>query len=351
MTNNDRQVHPEVSDANNTAPSLRIQLTFSYVWVTVISVMILEILAMLFNGVSLRQSAGQLLRVGIVLLLVTAPIGGLFGWISSHSLVLRVRALAQVVSRFAAGEYHQRVPVGRNDEIGQLEKQFNAMAGQLVESISQRQSLIAENTRIQERARLSRELHDSISQDLFSLRALVDGLIRSAQSGTSPKEMLPQLEILERTSQSVGGEMRALLLEMRPPQLEHQELAGALAELAEIYRARTGLAVETILAPLGLDPTNEQALLRIAQEAMSNVARHAGATIVRLELARLSGNINLTISDNGRGFNPQEKSNSSGIGLQSIRERAQEIGGRLILDTAPGQGTRLQVVIPEEQKQ
>ena len=72
-----------------------------------------------------------------------------------HKLVQRVRVLAAAVTQFASGEYDQRVPVGRLDEIGRLEKQFNDMAGQLVESIAQRQSLIAENTRIQERSRLS----------------------------------------------------------------------------------------------------------------------------------------------------------------------------------------------------
>ena len=125
----------------------------------------------------------------------------------------------------------------------------------------------------------------------------------------------------------LAAKCAALLLEMRPPQLEHHDLAGALAELAEVYRIRIGLAVETTISPLILDPSVEGSLLRIAQEAINNVARHAGATLMRVELERTSEGVCLTISDNGRGFNPQEKSATSGIGLQSMRERAEEAGG------------------------
>ncbi len=192
--------------------------------------------------------------VGIVflcgLLLVVAPLlGGLFGTLTTRGLVRRVRALGTATAQVATGDYAQRVSVSRNDEVGQLEQHFNHMAAQLAGSIRARQELAAQNARLVERARISRELHDAISQEVFSLRMLADGLQAALPADSA---LQPQITTLEQTTTNIAREMNALLLEMRPLQLEDQGLARALEELAIIYRTRLGLTVTTSITPVPL---------------------------------------------------------------------------------------------------
>jgi signal transduction histidine kinase len=280
---------------------------------------------------------------GLALLVVTAPIGGLFGLVTTRSLVRRIRRLVTATTEFANGQYDQRVPVARKDEIGQLEEHFNRMAGQLAESIRARQELAEQNARMAERARISRELHDAVSQDLFSLRMLAGGLQR-ALPPDSP--LAPQIASLQQMATTMIREMRALLLELRPAQLEHLGLAEALEDLATAYRTRLGITVMTAIKTAPLSAAVEQAILRITQEALSNAARHADATAITLELTPQDQTITLTIGDNGQGFEPTRDETQHGFGLRSMQERVQELGGTFTLESAPGQGTRVQVSFP-----
>jgi NarL family two-component system sensor histidine kinase LiaS len=280
---------------------------------------------------------------GLAMLLVTAPIGGLFGVVTTRGLVRRIRRLVTATTEFAAGHYEQRVPITRSDEIGQLEQHFNQMAEQLVESLNARQELAGQNARLAERARISRELHDAISQNLFSLRMLVGGIQRRLPAD-SP--IAPQIETVQQMSSAMIREMRALLLELRPTQLEHLGLAEALEDVATAYRTRLGIQVTTAIQKVSLPAPVEQALLRITQEALSNAARHADASAITLNLAPQQEQITLTISDNGQGFEQKADANSHGVGLRSMRERVQELGGTLLIESTPGQGTRIQVSLP-----
>ncbi|HEX6777263.1 MAG TPA: histidine kinase, partial [Ktedonobacterales bacterium] len=280
---------------------------------------------------------------GLALLIVTAPIGGLFGFVTTRGIVRRMRKLVAATTEFANGHYEQRVSVARKDEIGQLEEHFNRMAGQLAESIKERQELAGQNARLAERARISRELHDAVSQDLFSLRMLAGGLQR-ALPADSP--LAPQIASLQQMATTMIREMRALLLELRPAQLEHLGLAEALEDLATAYRTRLGIAVTAAIKTAPLPAAVEQAILRITQEALSNAARHADATAIILELQLQEQTITLTISDNGQGFEPARDDTQHGFGLRSMQERVQELGGAFLIESAPGQGTRVQVTFP-----
>lgn len=280
---------------------------------------------------------------GLALLIVTAPIGGLFGVVTTRGIVRRVRRLVTATAEFAGGSYEQRVPITRNDEIGQLEAHFNQMAEQLAESINARQELAGQNARLAERARISRELHDAISQNLFSLRMLVGGIQRLLPAD-SP--IAPQIETVQQMSSTMIREMRALLLELRPAQLEHLGLAEALEDVATAYRTRLGIQVTTAIQMVPLPAPAEQALLRITQEALSNAARHADASIITLNLTPQTEQIILTITDNGQGFEQAGSESLHGVGLRSMRERVQELGGTLVIESTPGQGTRIQVSLP-----
>ena len=283
----------------------------------------------------------------LVLLVITVPIGGLFGAISTRSLVRRIHRLATATTRFTDGDYAQRVSVEGKDEVGQLEVQFNRMAEQLIESTNRRQELAEQNARLGERDRISRELHDAVSQDLFSLHMLAGGL-QTAFSPDSP--LYPQIVMLKQTTQTMIFEMRALLLELRPAQLEHLGLAAALEDVATAYRSRLGIEVVTTIKPVSLSSRVEHALLRITQEALSNAARHAEATMITLALEPQETTITLTITDNGNGFALEgggEQSYSS-LGLRTMHERVQELHGVFELKSAPGQGTSIHICLPRE---
>ncbi len=327
---------------------LRTQMAFSYVWVTVVSVLVLQILAFLLMGFTPGRFTIQVIRTGLALLLMVAPIGGLFGLISTRRVVDRIRSLVSATTRFANGDYSQRVPVSRADEVGQLEEQFNRMAAQFVESIAQRQALAEQNARMQERARISRELHDAIAQDLFSMRTLANGLHAAIQTGRPAEELEPHVALLEKTTVTMTREMRALLLEMRPPQLEGLCFQDAVAALADAYTSRLGIAVTADIALVTISENTENTLLRVIQEALSNAARHSNATSIHLALASQGGMAVLSVVDNGQGFDPTGNDQPYGLGLRSMQERVSELGGRFSLESAPGQGTRIEIQVPEE---
>lgn len=282
------------------------------------------------------------------LLILVIPIGVFFGRVTTRGLLQRVQQLVLATTRFAGGDYSQRVSPVQQDEIGQLEQQFNQMAEQLVENIALQKQLAGQNARLEERSRISRELHDAISQDLFSLRMLADGLQEATRAGLSPTDLRPHITLLEQTTSNMTREMRALLLELRPTQLEELGLAGALQKLAQMYSTRLGITVSADVAPVLLPVKAEHALLRIAQEALANAARHSNASLISLRLAAQIGEVALTIQDNGDGFDAQAVEEQHGLGLQLMRERVQELHGTFALETAPGKGTCIAVTLPLE---
>ena len=358
MNDNERTLKQGVS--KNTLPSvqrlrprgLQAYMTITYVWVTVAAVLVLETLALTINGINPGigpwQFTGRVASSVLISLLIAAPVGGLFGLITTRGLVRRLHSLVKATTRFANGDYLQRVQVRRSDEVGQLEQQFNRMAEQLVASIARQQALAEQNARMQERARISRDLHDAISQNLFSLRTLIDGLHSEIGAGAGNAALQPRIALLEQTTNTMTREMRALLLEMRPPQLEGLTLAEALETLAEAYTSRLGIAVTTSIVPVALNATAEQTLLRIAQEALSNAARHANASLIALSLAPLERTVCLVVTDNGRGMELDESSTMHGLGLRLMQERVQELLGTFVLESTPGQGTRLEIRVPQE---
>jgi signal transduction histidine kinase len=281
------------------------------------------------------------------LILVTLS-GVFFGWITTRGLVSRVQRLVVATTQFAAGDYTRRIDSRHHDEIGQLERQFNYMAEQLVEQIAARQQLAEQNARLAERQRISRDLHDAISQDLFSVSMLAAGLQKAVPTD-SPFQH--QIRTLELTTNTMIREMRALLLELRPTPVEQLSLEKALTELAEAYRTRLGINIQVELNSPKLSARVEQALLRIAQEALSNAARHAHASELTLTLAPRGERVEFCIRDNGQGFDPEDPSLRHGLGLSMLQERIKELQGSLQMESRPGVGTTLQISLPLEEQQ
>jgi len=197
---------------------------------------------------------------------------------------------------------------------------------------------------LQERQRLARELHDSVSQVLYGIN-LGTRAAREALDG-DPGEAIAPLEYVIALTEAGLAEMRALILELRPESLASEGLINALSKQVAVLRTRYKLSVN---AELDDEPTlpleNKQALYRIAQEALHNIVKHACASRVTLRLARQNGKLLLEVGDDGEGFDPTQ-SFPGHLGLHLMQERVAQLGGICSIESAPAQGTRLQVSIP-----
>jgi PAS domain S-box-containing protein len=209
---------------------------------------------------------------------------------------------------------------------------------------------------LEERARLARELHDSVTQALFSMTMHAeaaqialqrDGHVDDAHPDGPLRRNLRQLSEL---SEGALAEMRALIFELRPGALQEEGLAAALRKHTAALSAREGIGIE-VHAPdhrIPLEPDAEEHIYRGAQEALHNVVKHAGAgqVIVRLE-ADENGWLVLEIQDDGVGFDPTTVP-AGHLGLRTMSDRVQQIGGALEIESAPGAGTSVRISAPTE---
>jgi signal transduction histidine kinase len=191
---------------------------------------------------------------------------------------------------------------------------------------------------VQERQRLARELHDSISQTLFSANALAEVLPRIIDNdGAKARHYMIELAQFTRAAMA---EMRSLLFELRPEAFKGTELGVLVKQLCDMFTLQTNIAVDLRLLERVVLPERAQiALYRIAQEALVNVARHANATRVSVCLRRQPDGVELDIQDNGCGFDRQRVNGARGIKL--MQERAKSIGASLLISSHPGQGTEV----------
>jgi HAMP domain-containing protein len=215
---------------------------------------------------------GSLIGPGVIILILLWPVGGLFGLFSTRRLIRRIRRLADGTSAMADGDLKARVPVSGADEVGRLERAFNSMAERLDAALQDQRRAAGTEARRAERTRIARELHDSISQGLFSTSLLAGGLRKALPPGS---ELSQQAESMEQSPARTMREMRAMLLELRPIALEEADLAEALRELCRAYGRRLGISISAqIDDPLPLDPPVEHAVFRVVQETLSNAIRH-----------------------------------------------------------------------------
>ena len=209
---------------------------------------------------------------------------------------------------------------------------------------------IGEAAARQERSRLARDLHDSIKQQLFSIK--MSSATAEERWDRDSQGARAALADVRSSAQAAMVEMQAMLAQLRPEPLAAAGLVEALREQCEALGYRTGARVDFEvgdLPPAGRLPSGaEENLFRIAQEALSNVARHARAGAVRVRLESVESEedplLLLLIEDDGQGFDP--RSPSSGMGLRNMRERVEALGGDLRIDSTPGEGTRLAAGVP-----
>ena len=195
---------------------------------------------------------------------------------------------------------------------------------------------------IQERSRLARELHDSVTQTMYSVSIMAEAMPRLLERNLA--EAKRSAAYLRQTTLGALAEMRTLLFELRPGTLEKASLNTLLQELADALTGRTRVPVDMMVeGQIKMPPEIKVVLYRIAQEAFNNINKHARATRVRVTLTGKPDQVVLTICDNGQGFVPEEVSGER-MGLKIMRERSEEIGARLTIKSNLNQGTQIEVV-------
>lgn len=204
-----------------------------------------------------------------------------------------------------------------------------------------------ELTAQQERQHLARELHDSVSQDLYSI-SLGTHTAREALESNDPEQAMASMEFVLTLTEVGLAEMRALIFELRPEFLETEGLLAALSRQVAVLRTRYQLSVEADLQdePV-LTLEHKHTLYRIAQEALHNIIKHAHASTVTLRLIQQENEIVLEVHDDGQGFDPTNAFPGH-FGLRSMQERATKMEGTLTIESTPRQGTGLRLQIPQD---
>jgi PAS domain S-box-containing protein len=226
---------------------------------------------------------------------------------------------------------------------------------QIQGSLAQSQALTAHlaTIREQERTRIAREIHDELGQALTGLKLELSWLRGRLGKIGPARDLDPLLDKSEEMSGLIDDTIqtvRRIVSELRPGVLDNLGLAAALEWQVQEFAKRSGIRCTVVLENAELDHDRATALFRIAQEALTNIARHAAADSVEVRLRRESDDWILEIVDNGRGIVDDEAGNARSFGLLGMRERAALVGGWVKLDSAPGRGTKVIVQVPHGQR-
>ncbi len=291
--------------------------------------------------------------VAVFILFATLAILLIFPRFFQVSLNRPLQAMIRGVRDIQAGNLATSIPVSYRDEIGFLTQSFNDMAAvqrdlvlHLEERVAERTaevaSYAAENARLEERNHLSRELHDAVSQTLFSASLMADTLPLVWQQ--NPQRGLQVLAELRQLNQNALAEMRILLLELRPSALIDKPFGELLQQLSTRVGVHAPLTVKLeIEQDCLLPPEVQTTFYRIAQESLNNISKHAKATLVSVYFEGMPTQAILTISDDGCGFHTNRVL-AGHLGLDIMRERAADIGATLEVDAQPEHGTTITLI-------
>lgn len=273
--------------------------------------------------------------VALTMFCTALPIGAVFGWLVSRGLRKRLAGLAVVAQAWSTGDFSAQPRDRSRDEIGDLTRALSGMAEQLQTLIHTRDEL----ARVEERNRLARDLHDTVKQQTYAARMQLSAARNLVQS--DPTQAAVHLESALQLNRDTQQELKLIIDELRPAALQGKGLAQALRTYAERWQGHTGIHATVVVngeRPVALDV--EQVLYRVAQEALSNVARHSDADQVEVALDMGPTRVRLVVADNGRGFELGAVPPGS-LGLTGMRQRLAEIGGTLEVETRLSVGTRV----------
>ena len=339
---------------NERLRQLRWRLTLSYALVALATVLMVEWWGLVGASLFLSGNLGLLdliqvvvrialeivLPTALLLVIPTALVGALFGQITARWLDIRLGSLEEATRSWQTGDFSHPIRDTTGDEISELAGRLNDMAVQLQELMQTRQKLAV----LEERNHLARELHDSAKQ--AGLAAIMQiGAARSYLT-TDPTSAAAHLAEADELVHEVQQELTGLIWELRPVGLSGQNLTAAFNAAIERWSRQTNIPVNlTVDLETDLPGTVEEALFRVLQEALANVARHSRAGQVEIELSLDKDQACLVVHDDGVGFDPAHNQPTE-LGLRSMHERAATLGGSLSVESAPGKGTRITALLP-----
>jgi PAS domain S-box-containing protein len=335
---------------------------------------VLKVMRSEVGAIHLLNEGGETLRVAVSQGIPqegldqdpAVPIGdGLVGWVVEHGSPVVIPSLRDsprplLALPTNATQGYVGVPVWARGQvlgvlsvIGEAGRCFSQAEVSLLVSIADEVGVAVENARlheqaqelavVRERERLARELHDSVTQSLYSLTLLAEAGQRHIGAG-EVERVGEYLGRLGEIAQQALKEMRLLVYQLRPLVLKREGLVGALQERLDAVEKRAGVDARLLVeGPVVLPAFVEDELYRIAQEALTNALKHAAPTLVRVTIRAEDNHVSLLVQDNGRGFDPQSAEKEGGMGLVSIRERTEKLGGSFAVVSWPGEGTIVRV--------
>ena len=282
-------------------------------------------------------------------------VGLAVGYLAAKHFQRKVDALHLAIIQLSKGNLSNRIPLSDNDPFRWIYRDFNAMAQSIEERVRLLQKLGEENVMlkaqanedavIEERKRLARDLHDTVSQQLFAIHVSASSLPKLLEIDRErAAEVMQQLIHMSNAAQR---QMRGLIAQLRPLELEGRSLKEALEKWFPDYCRQNGLQGELrwdIETPLS--EAKEHQLFLIIQEAMANIVKHASARQVLLHASETERQHVVTLQDDGAGFRADQVKAGS-YGLTTMRERAQKLGGDTEIISKAGAGTRIRVTIPK----
>ena len=280
------------------------------------------------------------LITGLLLLIGVAPFGTLFGFIMSRGLTRRLRRLTAAADAWSEGDFSLLPQDSAQDEISYLARRMRNMAEHIQSLLNTQQELAL----MEERNRLARDLHDTVKQQTFATLMQVRAARNLLQSdpAAADKSLQEAEGLIKRAQQDLG----LIIAEARPAALEGQGLARALQKYVETWSQHAHIPARfQVQNERALPLQAEQAFYRVAQEALSNAARHSRASSVEVRLEYTGDQVRMVVADNGVGFASQT-GQELGYGLRSMQERMEALGGSLWIASSSENGTRITATAP-----
>ncbi|MGW8144272.1 MAG: ATP-binding protein [Anaerolineales bacterium] len=286
---------------------------------------------------------GELLPIlgvsALIFTIIAALAGTVYGFLAARGPVERLNQLSEASIAWSQGDFSVRVEDTSGDELGQLARRLNEMSQELQRLMETRRELAV----IEERNRLARDLHDSAKQQAFAAAGQISAAHKLIKDDPGAAEI--HIKEAKQLILALRQELSNLIQHLRPAALEGKGLALALDDYIEEWSRQNRISAELrVLRERRLPLEFEQAIFRVVQEALANVARHSNASQVDIDLIYDNDLVTCIVQDNGVGFNPSEI--NGGLGLKSMSERVAAIGGDLKIKSKRGQGTSVSITTP-----
>ncbi|MGG5252275.1 sensor histidine kinase [Neobacillus sp. SM06] len=289
----------------------------------------------------------------IFIVAASLAVGSMAGAISGYFWKRQLSFVEQTLRELEEGTQIDLKEASPLQEVQAIANRMEKISRQMAEQAKRSQRLATEKVQdqeariqeviSQERNRLARELHDSVSQQLFAASMMMSAINETPLNPDEP--LAKQLKMVEAMIHQSQLEMRALLLHLRPIALKNKSLQEGIDELLRELAAKVSMNISWKVEDFSLDKGVEDHLFRILQESVSNTLRHSKAAKLEVLLIKRNDLVILRVADDGVGFEPEE-TKAGAYGLQNMHERAFEIGGTLKIISVKNKGTRMEVKVP-----